>query len=164
MSSKSRPKSGRAQPSRCASGMDDSLHSLPAAVIDYAVCGRPIAGESESGDAHVAVTFAGGALVGVIDGLGHGPEAASAAKSAVSILNLGAGWPMQSLFEACHDALRGTRGIVLSLASIDATQDELTWAGVGNVDAVLHRKDAPSPPAKDRIIPRNGVVGYRLPV
>lgn len=129
--------------------------------IDWAACGRPFAGESESGDLHVATAFPGGALVGVIDGLGHGKEAARAAHAAAAVLNRDPGQLVKTLVEACHEALRGTRGVVLSLASINALRGELTWVGVGNVEAVLYRANLRS--ARDRIVQRNGVVGFQLP-
>jgi phosphoserine phosphatase RsbX len=138
------------------------MPSIPS-VIEWAVRDRPIAGELDSGDLHVVAPFAGGVLVGAVDGLGHGPEAAIAARAAVAVLSRDPKQPVQTLVENCHRALRGTRGVVLSLASIDATRDEMTWLGVGNVEAVLCRVAAGEKPVRDRIVPRNGVVGYQLP-
>jgi hypothetical protein len=132
-------------------------------VVEWAADGRPIAGESESGDLHVAATFDGGALVGMIDGLGHGPEAAAAARVAAAVLEGQAGRPVLALIQACHEALRPTRGAVLSLAAIDAATGQLTWAGVGNVEAVLTRADPAARPRRERILLRSGVVGYQLP-
>lgn len=135
--------------------------SDPASIIQWAVRGRPIEGCPESGDLHIVAPFQGGALVGIIDGLGHGPEAAVAARAGVDALRLDPAQPVLQLIEDCHRAVRATRGLVLSLASIDAIRGEVSWAGVGNVEAVIF------PPGKDRpldrIVPRSGVVGYRLP-
>jgi hypothetical protein len=134
-----------------------------APAIEWAVASRPLAGETESGDLHVAATFAGGALVGVIDGLGHGQEAATAARVAAATLCQDPGRPLEALVEACHEALRATRGAVLSLASIDAERGQVTWAGVGNVEGVLCRANGDAGPVRDRIVPRSGVVGYQVP-
>jgi hypothetical protein len=134
-----------------------------AGALDWAVRGRPIAGESQSGDLHVAAEFAGGALLGVIDGLGHGPEAALAARAAAAVLASDAGRPVLTLIGACHEAIRSTRGVVMSLASIDTAHGRMTWAGVGNVEAVLSRADAARQPQRERILLRGGVVGYQLP-
>ena len=54
-----------------------------ASLIEWAVAGAPIDGETESGDLHAVVQFEGGVLVGAVDGLGHGAEAAVAARAAV---------------------------------------------------------------------------------
>ena len=137
--------------------------SSNSAVIEWGICGRPCAGERESGDIHVVEPFAGGALVGVIDGLGHGEHAAAAARAAAATLARNPGGPVLDLVEACHAALRGTRGVVLSLASIDASRDEMTWVGVGNVEAVHYRAATRGSLSPDRIVSRSGVVGYQIP-
>ena len=40
--------------------------------IEWSVASRALPGQSVSGDLHVVVPTADGALIGVIDGLGHG--------------------------------------------------------------------------------------------
>lgn len=137
----------------------------PAALsfADWAARGRPIAGERESGDRHVAAITASGGLFALIDGLGHGPEAATAARRAVAELERDPQRPVLSLITACHEALRGTRGAVMSLAAIDAARGSLSWAGVGNVEAVVVRGDPVRSPARERVLLRSGVVGYQLP-
>jgi negative regulator of sigma-B (phosphoserine phosphatase) len=136
---------------------------MPLPVIEWAVAERPVAGETESGDIHLAAFFDGGALVGAIDGLGHGPEAARVARAGAAALSADPGRPIQALVEACHETLRGTRGVVLSLASIDAPREQMTWVGVGNVEAVLYRDRPGENPAYERIVSRSGVIGYQIP-
>src|SRR4051812_16934568 len=53
------------------------------APLEWAVAGRALSGQLESGDAGLVVALARGTLLAVIDGLGHGSEAAAAAGSAV---------------------------------------------------------------------------------
>jgi phosphoserine phosphatase RsbX len=115
--------------------------------------------ELESGDLHVVVPSPQGALVALMDGLGHGPEAAAAAQAAIPLLESDAGHPVADLVLRCHEGLRKTRGVAMSLASFDARDGSMTWTGVGNVDGVLLR---PSKPAR-AILLRGGVVGYKLP-
>jgi phosphoserine phosphatase RsbX len=99
--------------------------------------GEPAAGR-DSGDLHVVAPFPGGALVAVIDGLGHGPEAASA-RTAARVLEVQPGDPVRALVERCHEGLRKTRGAVMSPASFDAQTSSITLVGVGNVEGVLLR-------------------------
>jgi hypothetical protein len=141
--------------------MSDAL--TPPQVIEWAVRGQPISGELESGDLHLVAEFAGGALLGLIDGLGHGREAAIAARAAQAVLGAHPYRSLPTLIQDCHQALRSTRGAVLSLASIDTRRDMLCWGGVGNVEAVLNRADASMAPRHERILLRSGVVGYQLP-
>ena len=128
------------------------------AAIDWGWAGRAL--ESESGDLHVVAPFAGGVLVALIDGLGHGPEAAEAARGAARVLEDHAADPVVRLIERCHDALRRTRGVVMTIASLSAADSAMTWIGVGNVDAVLLRGEGRADAA---IAVRGGVVGYQLP-
>ena len=137
----------------------DDMDALTSLVIEWGVAGRALDGES--GDRCLVKTFTQGALVAVADGLGHGPEAAVAARTAMETLEADADLPVTELLRRCHDQLRPTRGAALSLASFDARKQTMAWVGVGNVDGVLVRA---SPMARmERLLLLGGVVGRRLP-
>lgn len=131
-------------------------------LVDYAWAGAALHG-AESGDLHVVEILPFGVLLAVIDGLGHGPEAALAAGAAASILHENAKLPVLELFEHCHRGLRGTRGAVMSLASLDARSSTIDWCGVGNVEGVLLRGSSSKARKNEALTARGGVVGYRLP-
>lgn len=116
-------------------------------------------GETVSGDQFWVKSFPGGVLAAVVDGLGHGEEAAAAAQQAIQTLEQSIPKTLVALVERCHQELRQTRGVVLGLGSYDAAAQTLTWLGVGNVEGVVRRSGAPS----ERLQPRRGVVGYQLP-
>lgn len=107
---------------------------------------QPIAGETVCGDVVTVVTTAPPAAVGhwlaVIDGLGHGPEAARAALTARNILEQTAtqpelaGHPDQML-RHLDTALAGTRGAAIGLTWI--TPGRLRHAGVGNTRTLRWR-------------------------
>src|SRR2546425_10366483 len=84
------------------------------AVIDWGVATSALAGES--GDLSLVKPVATGVLLGVVDGLGHGAEAATAARAAVAVLDRQADESLVPLAKACHQAVIGTRGVVRSLA------------------------------------------------
>jgi hypothetical protein len=135
-------------------------------IIEWAAAGKPLGacGEgSESGDVQVVAPFPEGILVGVIDGLGHGPEAARAAQTAAQTLAAHAGEPVKGLLERCHAKLRNTRGAVMSLVSFNGAESLITWIGVGNVEAVLLRADPTVDSRHEAISARGGIVGYHLP-
>lgn len=134
---------------------------LAPSFLDCGWAGAAIEGD-ESGDRHVVVGRPYGALLAVIDGLGHGPEAAAAALQAVRTLQARPELSIEQLFETCHQALRPTRGVVMTLAVLNHPAAMLEWCGVGNVEAVLFR-DASSANRRDALTLRGGVVGYRLP-
>jgi serine phosphatase RsbU (regulator of sigma subunit) len=131
-------------------------------MLEWAWAGSALEGDA-SGDVHVVAEFADGVLVGVIDGLGHGVEAAAAALEAARVLAAHAAEPLDALVARCHEALRGTRGAVMSLASLDARAGRMAWAGVGNVEAFLSRGDGPAMARREAIALQGGIVGYHLP-
>lgn len=132
-------------------------------IIEYGVAGYALPGQSESGDRHLVLHRSTDVLVAVIDGLGHGDEAAAAAKLAVSVLREGRDEPVIALMKLCHESLRSTRGVVMSMASIDAQHGLMTWIGVGNVRGLLLRHGALRGTVPEELLLRGGVVGAQLP-
>jgi serine phosphatase RsbU (regulator of sigma subunit) len=131
--------------------------------IEWGVAAVAQPGQQHSGDQYVVSPLADGLLVAVIDGLGHGPKAAVAAEAAVAALNKDINDNLTALMQRCHTALVGTRGAVMSLASINAATGNLTWLSVGNVVGMLMRADRHMTPAREHLLLRGGVVGYRMP-
>src|SRR5256885_6028210 len=86
------------------------------ALIEWGVASLALPGEAESGDRHLVKPVGTGVLVAVVDGLGHGAEAAAAAQAAVAALERHATESPVPLIERCHRALQGTRGVVMSVA------------------------------------------------
>ena len=133
-------------------------------VLDWGVASLPLNGQSESGDRSVVQFFPGGVLLGVIDGLGHGNEAALAASAAESILRAQPQEPVISLVRQCHENLRSTRGVVMSLVSFDILHGLMTWLGVGNVRGVLRRSGSSSNLPQEELLLRAGVIGGQIPL
>ena len=132
-------------------------------MLEWGLATLALPGHAESGDRHVVQPFPNGVLVAAVDGLGHGEEAAAAAKLAVSILERHAQEEVIALLRRCHEALRGTRGVVMSLASFRAPDSMLTWLGVGNVEGILLRDAANANPRRESLLLRGGMVGAELP-
>jgi negative regulator of sigma-B (phosphoserine phosphatase) len=113
--------------------------------------------EAESGDIHVVAPFVHGALLAVADGLGHGPEAAAAARLAATTLIAHAKEDPGQLISKCHRMMRGTRGAAVLVVSLSYRDARVTWAGIGNVEG-WHVKAT----GREALISRAGVVGYQL--
>jgi negative regulator of sigma-B (phosphoserine phosphatase) len=132
--------------------------------IEWATASQPMAGETECGDRAVVVDHGGDlALFGVIDGLGHGGAAATAAERAVEVLSRAPAEPLGALIASCHRELASTRGAAMTLAQIDLHADVVRWMGVGNVTATLAAR-APNgmeTTSSPRLL--GGIVGYQLP-
>jgi negative regulator of sigma-B (phosphoserine phosphatase) len=141
---------------------DALAESWPAA-LERGVAGLALEGEDRSGDLAVFAGYDGGALAAVIDGLGHGPEAADAAELASETIRRHRREPAEALLRRCHAALRNTRGAVITLAWFDLTAKTFSWAGVGNVEARHVRGAAVFGDRHDSALVLGGVVGYNLP-
>jgi hypothetical protein len=120
---------------------------------------------ADCGDAFTIQPTAIGFLVAVIDGLGHGPDAARAAERAVDAINQSAEQSLQDILRACHRALLSSRGAAISVAQIDLAEQRLSWLGVGNVEGVVLSPIAhpDSSWQRESLVVRGGVVGYELP-
>src|SRR6185503_1117238 len=123
-------------------GQGDQVATVMTAAFEWGAAMRAHPGETECGDAYVVETFENGALVAMIDALGHGPLAARAAGLAAQVLSRHAREEPAALIERCHASLRGTRGAAVSVAALDTAQRTLTWVGIGNVTGILVRAAA----------------------
>lgn len=132
------------------------------ATLEFGVAATALAGQAESGDLHLVRPVNDTVLVAVLDGLGHGQEAAAAARIAVDTLDQFTGESIPDLVLRCHEALLGTRGVVMSVAVFDASQDTMTWVGLGNVAGVLVSGDRRNDrPPFTSLVTRGGIVGSR---
>jgi serine/threonine protein phosphatase PrpC len=131
--------------------------------IEAAFAELPLPGQVESGDLCLVKRVGEGTLLAVVDGLGHGQEAASAAHAAVGAIERHAREPLVDLVRRCHDALVGLRGVVLGLAYLDPASASMTWLGVGNIGGVLMRADVKSRPSHVSLVPNAGFIGAEPP-
>ncbi|MGC4069024.1 MAG: ATP-binding protein/SpoIIE family protein phosphatase [Polyangiaceae bacterium] len=88
-------------------------------------------GESQCGDDWTLSHDEHGITLLVVDGLGHGPEAAKASAAAVRAFR--SGRPPEIILGEVHLALQTTRGAAGSCAVVDLAAQSVTFAGVGNV-------------------------------
>src|SRR5882757_3787139 len=130
--------------------------------LEWNTAAAAMPGQLESGDLFLACAIPDGMLFAAIDGLGHGAEAAVAARAAVEALEQHASEPVITLLKHCHDALLTTRGAAVSLAALNTRYGTMTWIGVGNVAGVLLRTDNTLP--TENLLLRSGVVGYQMPL
>ena len=132
--------------------------------IEWAAVRRPVPGEEVCGDHPIALDVGdGAALFGVIDGLGHGAAAATAALRAVETVEAGRSEPLDVVMQLCHRALTETRGVAMTLARVDFETDTLSWLGIGNVTADLVAKHPTGVEVRSSALLAGGIVGYRMP-
>jgi negative regulator of sigma-B (phosphoserine phosphatase) len=136
---------------------------MPDKVVEWSSALQVCQGEVLSGDHYVTCQMPNRMFIAVLDGIGHGPEAARASHMAASVLEAHADESILSLFSLCHDELIDTRGVVMTLAILDLVENTVAWLGVGNVRACLLRADKTSLHSTEELLTYGGVVGHQMP-
>jgi phosphoserine phosphatase RsbX len=131
--------------------------------MEWGVATRRRRGESVNGDLGVVTVLPDGVLVAAIDGLGHGGEAARAAREAAEVVRETPSEDLLLLIERCHDALRDTRGAVIGLAFMSHLTRTVTWLGMGNVEGLVLSADPSTLRPKGYLTLGSGILGHELP-
>jgi phosphoserine phosphatase RsbX len=131
--------------------------------MEWGVATRRRRGESVNGDVGVVTVLPDGVLVAAIDGLGHGGEAARAAREAGEVVRETPSEDLLLLIERCHDALRDTRGAVIGLAFMSHLTRTVTWLGMGNVEGLVLSADPSTLRPKGYLTLGSGILGHELP-
>jgi serine/threonine protein phosphatase PrpC len=126
--------------------------------LDFGVATRSCREMTENGDAFVFKRWNQFALMGVIDGLGHGPLAQHASHTARQYVEEHCDQPLRNLFRDAGRACHGTRGVVMALARLDFSRRLLTVASVGNIETRLVGGSK-----KLDLMVRRGIVGLNAP-
>lgn len=135
----------------------------PREPVEWGVATRCRRGEATSGDLAVVTVLPEGALVAGIDGVGHGVEAARAARTAAEVVRGSPSQDLVLLVRRCHAALKGTRGAAISLAFVSPPRAAMTWLGVGNVEGRVLSPDPVAMRPKGSLALGGGVPGHELP-
>jgi anti-sigma regulatory factor (Ser/Thr protein kinase) len=113
-------------------------------------------GELVCGDAWALHRDAAQCTLFMVDGLGHGSEAALAANEAVSQFQRSRTETPADIVQAVHMALRHTRGGAVAVARIDWAASTVTYAGLGNIAAALAMPSG----SLRRMVSLNGTAGH----
>lgn len=112
-------------------------------------------GEQRCGDSW-SVREGEGSLLNLllVDGLGHGFDAANAADAAVAAFDVGTENEPREQLERIDRELRGTRGGAVAVAGLDRTGRKIRFCGVGNIAARID-----SGTSTRGLVSSNGIVG-----
>lgn len=117
----------------------------------------PLAGEAVSGDDYSFRRDEECLLAMLVDGLGHGPLAATCAARAIQAFQQSKERSAAGLIDDIHLALRGTRGAAVSVARLDPAAREIRFAGVGNVLGIVA-----APGVSKSFVAMPGIAGHRI--
>jgi anti-sigma regulatory factor (Ser/Thr protein kinase) len=129
-------------------------------LLDTGVVCVPIDGETACGDGWSVRQDAEHASVLLVDGLGHGPNAAEAADTAAAVFGASADRTPKETVALIHEALRATRGAAVAVAEIrrGAEGASVRVCGVGNtVSAIIGANGSRALPSM------NGTAGLNVP-
>lgn len=143
----SRPGQGAGVLARVVPGQD-AIAAPPVGALRRCYPGQPVCGDAW------AVTARGALLV---DGLGHGPAAADAARAARAAFRGAGEASAEAAVAAVHAALQGTRGAAVAVA-VWGSSGHLAFAGLGNISARLADGEHDV-----RLLSRNGTAGQGAP-
>ena len=115
---------------------------------------RACTGSQVSGDAVGHWTNGEQTLLCVIDGLGHGPAAETAAQAALAYVDQRPTIPLAELFAGCDRAIASTRGVAMGLLRIDNPSGSMEYAAVGNTRIMLT-----TPAGRRFFVSTPGIVG-----
>ncbi len=143
---------------------EDNIKSEDLHFLQWSVVRSAKEGEKVCGDKYLVKKKEQKVLVGAIDGLGHGIDASVASLRALSFLGSDQHFTcsLTNVVMSCHEKLQNSRGVVMSLALINAEQNTFKWIGIGNIDGRLLYKDKGKINIKKLGLHR-GIVGYLLP-
>ena len=109
----------------------------PTQLLQIAGMAVPFPGERFCGDAWAYHHTPERMVVLLADGLGHGLDAADAAKEATASFRKHQNLSPAEILGHLHNALKKTRGAVAAVAEIRPREGTLAYAGIGNISAVV---------------------------
>ncbi len=132
---------------------------VPGCPLDFGVATRPHLQMNINGDGFVLVRWDQSALIGVIDGVGHGQFASKGTQSARVYIESHFDQPLEHILRGVGRACRATRGVVLALARFDWSESKLTFAGIGNIETRVI-----GDPSLTRFFMPRGILGGQAPM
>jgi anti-sigma regulatory factor (Ser/Thr protein kinase) len=130
---------------------------VPGSRFSVAGVALPKPGETANGDSWGFARSGDTATIGVADGLGHGPLAATASAAAARIFASGGETALERLMEEAHGALRPTRGAAVGIARVHAALGRVDFIGAGNIAGTIVRDDSAR-----KVVSLPGIVGHEM--
>jgi anti-sigma regulatory factor (Ser/Thr protein kinase) len=129
---------------------------ISSALYAWGAISRPAPREHVCGDGwRIALRNADLTLM-LVDGLGHGVEAAEAANEAVDVFDCDPFAPLPTIFQNAGARLQRTRGGAMAAARVEGRNRKLKFVGVGNIGAHLRAREES---AGRGLVSHNGIVG-----
>jgi len=125
--------------------------------LEVAGISIPKHGETDNGDDWTVILNGASMTIAVVDGLGHGPAAATASSAAIRAFRERPTAKLEEMMHAANGALRPTRGAAVGVFLIEPEAGRLDFAGVGNIAGAIVTDTATR-----RVMSHNGIVGHEM--
>jgi anti-sigma regulatory factor (Ser/Thr protein kinase) len=133
-------------------------NSAGASTLRVAGLSVPKPGEDVCGDAWTCRATRDGVSILVVDGLGHGPSAAAAAREAARLFQEGPDHAsLAQTLDRLHRGLRATRGAAAAIALVEPRRELLTYVGVGNISGSILGGERPR-----AMVSHSGILGHEV--
>lgn len=152
----SRPGAGTVVMARVSTDNRKPTDTVPDFELGFVIV--PYPGEIECGDSWAFSLQSGAPSLFAVDGSGHGPQAALAARGAVEAFEKSDQMDSVRVMETVHRALAPTRGGAVAVARVDRSAHLLRFAGIGNIAAALVAGGTTK-----RMVSLNGTAGHVAP-
>jgi anti-sigma regulatory factor (Ser/Thr protein kinase) len=119
----------------------------------------PMPNETSCGDAFATAHSSSRSVCMLVDGSGHGPQAAEAAAEALSVFEKYHSDSPAEIMDRLHSALKGTRGAAAAVAEIQHHSDTVVYCGIGNIAGLVVQADTD---LTRNMLSQNGVVGHQV--
>lgn len=93
----------------------------------------------------------------LLDGLGHGPGAAEAARVGLEAFHRDPALAPAAQLARLHESMRPTRGAAAAVVHLDPGRGEVAFAGVGNTQGIVDDGDRAR-----HLVPDNGTLGHEF--
>lgn len=126
--------------------------------INVGAASRQKPGENLNGDCYVVNHISSEkTIAAVFDGLGHGKEAHLASQLAKEQILLKADQPLDILLKHVNAGIRGTRGAVAGLVSINTNSNKVKYCGIGNIEGFIYSANE-----KKNLLSYGGIIGHNM--
>ena len=126
--------------------------------LDFGGASRPFPGLNINGDAFIIKRWGENVLISIIDGLGHGPMANHASNVALQYIQKNYDQPINQIIRGLHVVCKHTRGVVAALARFNLQNRDISFCGVGNIEARIFGNQM-----MNSFISRRGIIGRTIP-
>ena len=154
----SRPGGGTSMLARVWCDRDRHAKAPPPRVVRAGAVGVPKLGQEVSGDGWAMREIKGTTVVLLVDGLGHGPQAALTTAVAMRYFERCTHDNPVEIMNGLHQAMRPTRGAVAAVAALHPETGNLRYAGIGNITGVLMGPDG----TRRHLMSFDGTLGYQV--